>query len=671
MDLVKDDLDFVLTWRRPRSSYPTGYLPEVTSEPASPCVRVCTIAHERTPRPVAGRGVEREVHLSVTETISPTTPPASTPVTSTPVTEASLDTGWLSTQGGVICVRTRAKDPQDSTQYVFDDEPYGNFDLEALGIIADDKTERRAWDVVIKRQDDGKTLRRILDEKTLADSRKLTLWLTSAGVSVICPDGALGAGAPTGVRLLRYINAQKPPEATIVDQIGYHPDLNVFVAHEGILRPGETAFDATAPYRPSAQLATSGDAPFAYGFAPKGLDEVKDVLGQVLTFHDETPLAVAASWMVMSLVQSAIIQHSSHFPVMAVEAPSGSGKTTGALSMLRQLLTGNTSGPAQGTIPDVRQKLASTRSGFVHIDDLDEPKSVFEMLRLSTADGTKMMRSHASGFMASQHSQLTGTILLTGEHLGLRSQKALADRIVLLELTDPSDRKSQIPGREHLSQWLDVTALQRRYPGSTGMAALAGTVVAEVLRWLDDVEALIDETKPCAGRLGDKYAVILAGACFVDHLLGDPKAWTKKGLTYARVAAWVKEDMKFANSWDNALTTEVLPWALHEYGEWAGIGMAAFEPIKISGKSFVTAPAFYRQESGMFDAIFIHPRTLADAWHAYKGHKTEDRVHSASAFVAQAKIAGFEEKVIKINGKSLKGWQLTGEKVDILRERAS
>jgi hypothetical protein len=608
----------------------------------------------------------------MSETISPTTQKA----TSTPVAEASLDTGWLctkQTEDGhtVIHIRTRSRDPEEPSKFVFDDEPYANFDLVALGIIADDTTERRAWDVVIKRQDDGKELRRILDEKTLSDPRKLTLWLTSAGVSVMCPDGAIGGSVATGVRLLRYINAQKPPEATVVDQIGYHPDLNVFVAHEGVLRPGEAAFDPMAPYRPSAQLSTSGDAPFAYGFAPKGLEEVREVLRQVLTFHDETPLAVAASWMVMTLVQSAIIRHSSHFPVLAVEAPSGSGKTTGALAMLNQLMTGNTSGPSQGTVPDVRQKIASTRSGFVHIDDLDDPKNVFEMLRLSTADGTKMMRSHASGFTASQHSQLTGTILLTGEHLGLRSQKALADRIVLLELTDPSGRKSQIPGREHLSQWLDVTALMRRYPGPKGMTVLTGTVVAEVLRWLDDLEALIDETKPCSGRLGDKYAVILAGACFVDHLLGDSKAWIKKGATYQRVWEWVQEDMKFANSWDNALTTDVLPWALHEYGDWDLTKI--YEPIKISGKSFVTAPAFYRHSNGTLDGdgIFIHPRTLADAWRAFKGGKVEDRVHSAAAFVAQAKAAGFEQKVINLNGKSLKGWMLTGDRVEVLRERAS
>jgi hypothetical protein len=610
----------------------------------------------------------------VSETISPITPQATdTPAASTLVTDADLDTGWLCSQEGVIHVRTRAKDPTEPGKYIFDEEPYGNFDIKALGIIADDTTERRAWDVVIVRQADGKELRRILDEKTLSDPRKLTLWLTSAGVSVMCPDGALGGGVSQGVRLLRYINAQKPPEATIVDQLGYHPDLNVFVSHEGILRPGETVFDLSAPYRPSAQLSTSGDAPFAYGMAKNGLAEVKDVLSQVLTFHDETPLAVVASWMVMSLVQSGIIQHTSHFPVMAVEAPSGSGKTTGALSMLRQILTGNTSGPSQGTVPDVRQKIASTRSGFVHIDDLDEPKVVFEMLRLSTSDGTKMMRSHESGFKASQHSHMTGTILLTGEHLGLKSQKALMDRIILLELTDPTNRKSQVPGREHLSQWTDVTSLMRKYPGAHGMAAMAGTVVAEILRWLDDVEALIDETKPCPGRLGDKYAVLLAGACFIDHLLGDPKAWGKKGATYGRVWAWVQEDLKYANSWDNALTTDVLPWALHEYGDWAGHGMTAFEPIKISGKSFVTAPAFYRTEDMQGDAIFIHPRTLADAWRAFMGNKIEDRVHSASAFVAQAKVAGFEEKVIKnkATGKSLKGWQLTGDKVEILRNRAS
>jgi hypothetical protein len=590
---------------------------------------------------------------------------------STPVTHATLDTGWLMTKNGVIHVITRGRDPQDSSQYILDEEAYGNFDIVALGIIADDKTERRAWDVVIKRQDDGKELRRILDEKTLADSKRLTLWLTSAGVSVMCPDGALGGGVAQGVRLLRYINAQKPPEATIVDQVGYHPDLNLFVSHDGVLRPGDSKFDVTAPYRPSAQLSTSGDAPFSYGFAPKGLEEVRDVLSQVLTFHDETPLAVAASWMVMSLVQSAIIRHTSHFPVLAVEAPSGSGKTTGALSMLRQALTGNTSGPSQATLPDLRQKIASTRSGFVHVDDLDDPKTVFEMLRLSTADGTKMMRSHASGFTASQHSQMTGTVLLTGEHLGLKAQKALADRFISLELTDPTDRKSQVPGREHLSQWTDVTALMRRYPGASGLTAVAGTVVAEILRWLDDLEALLDEVKPCSGRLGDKYATVLAGACFVDHLLGDQKAWSKKGATFERVSAWVKEDLKTANAWDNALTSEVLVWALHEYGEWFGVAPDSFEPVKISGKTFINAPAFYKEFGMEGEGIFIHPRTLADAWRAHKGNQFEDRVHSAAAIVAQAKVAGFQEKVIKILNKSVKGWALTGDRVGIIRDRAS
>jgi hypothetical protein len=137
--------------------------------------------------------------------------------------------------------------------------------------------------------------------------------------------------------------------------------------------------------------------------------------------------------------------------------------------------------------------------------------------------------------------------------------------------------------------------------------------------------------------------------------------------------SWVEEDMKFANSWDNALTTEVLPWALHEYGDWSTAG--GCEPVKISGKTFVTAPAFYRRGPGGLnggDSIFIHPRTLADAWHAYKGSKTEDRVHTSGAFVAQAKIAGFTETVIKVQGnKSVKGWILTGDKVEIIQERAS
>jgi hypothetical protein len=46
-------------------------------------------------------------------------------------------------------------------------------------------------------------------------------------------------------------------------------------------------------------------------------------------------------------------------------------------------------------------------------------------------------------------------------------------------------------------------------------------------------------------------------------------------------------------------------------------------------------------------------------------------VHSAAAIVAQAKVAGFTEKVIKIQNKSVKGWVLLGDRVGVIRDRAS
>ena len=585
----------------------------------------------------------------------------------------TADTGYLASKDGVLHIAARVPDPEKNGEHIVKAVPFADFDLEAIGIVDPGDGSTCTWVVDIFHKS-GRNRRGYLDHAILADSRKLISWATANRLAITPPDRPLGGKTPTGTRIMQFLESQNPPVYTTVNQVGYHPDLDLFITHEGVIDPWALEVDPQAPYRPTPELAHSGDAAYTFGFKASAwegatgpdiraaaLTEVGDVLRETLTFHDETPVAVAASWMAMNLIQSLVIQHASLFPVLAVEAPSGSGKTSGALSMLMQLLTGANGGPAQGTLPDIRQKLAATRSGFVHLDDLDDPKTVYEMLRLSTADGTKNLRSARTGFQSSQGAKLTGGMLITGEYLGMDRQKALRDRTLMLELSDPSGRKSQHPGREHLSQWLDVTALRRKYPAPLGFSLLTGWVVSEILMYLEDLMILMEEEKPKAGRSGDKYAVVAAGACFIDHLLGERSAWSRGGPTYARVSRWIASQVREeAEDWENALTLEILPWALREYGDWEA--WEDRKAIRISGVEFAVAPAFYYRGD-----IVFHPETLSNAWRLFKRDGYEQRVHDNKALLEQAKRVGFTKGSVRPRGQANRTmWRLKAEHPELL-----
>jgi hypothetical protein len=584
----------------------------------------------------------------------------------------TAETGYLASKDGVMHIAARVPDPEKNGEHVVKAIPFADFDLEAVGIVDPGDGSECTWVVEVHHKS-GRTRRSYLDHAILADARKLIAWGTANRLALTPPDRPLGGKTPSGTRIMLYLESQNPPVYTTVDQVGYHPDLNLFITEDGVIHPWKGEADASAPYRPSPELSHSGDALYSFGFQTGdwgneeldsrtvALNEVGGVLREIMTFHDESPVAVAASWMAMNLIQSLVIQHASLFPALAVEAPSGSGKTSGALGMLMQLLTGSLAGPSQGTIPDVRQKLAATRSGFVHLDDLDDPKAVYEMLRLSTADGTKNLRSVRSGFQSSQGAKLTGGIMITGEYLGLDRQKALRDRTLSLELSDPSKRKSQHPGREGLSQWLDVTALRRKYPAPLGFTVLTGWVVSEMMMWLDDLMVLVEEEKPKAGRGGDKYAVVKAGACFIDHLRGERGAWSRNGYTYHLVSQWVASQLaEEADDWENSLTLEILPWALREYGDWEG--WEDREKIRISGVEFKTAPAYWFRGD-----IVFQPDTLSNAWRLFARNGYEQRVHDNKALLEQAKRVGFVKCSVRPRGMAPRTmWRLKADNPEYL-----
>lgn len=589
-----------------------------------------------------------------------------TPHTDTPVAEGTIATGYLSSHHGVLHIQTliAAKDPDGKDIRVETPKEFADFDIRAISVIRGDRTS--TWDVEIHRRSDGAILRDLVTSATLADGRKLDTWLATHEVSYGEPTTGpvLGRFRP-GTRIMRYLIAQRPSPALIVQQLGYHDDLGMFLTLKGAILPGEVEFDTTVPYLPAGALNPAGAAPFTFGFAAGGLLEVRDVLAETLTFHDEEATALFASWAAMSLIQSALMSYVDHFPVFAVEAPSGTGKTTGALGMLAELITGYNLGESQSTLAVLRDLVASTWSGFIHTDDVNDPKTLFEMLRLSTAKGTKPKKS-GENWSTNALIQLTGSMYITGEYLGMNAEKALLDRVVKIGLSSPVDRRSQRPGREHMSQARDMKEVQRRYRREWGgLAALSATVISEVLLYTERLCDLVDDLRPATGRAGDKFAVLLAGARMVDHLLGEPDAWDGEGMTSFRVRAWVGhqvDDSSFDG--DNKLTLRVIP-------EVYGLGLQMGDTFRGMEVKFPPVGFAPIAKWGGEERLFFRAPELSKVWEAWKGTAHVDqRTESRTALEQQARAAGFTPSYgLKLHGVNQRVWYATAEVTEAMRSR--
>jgi hypothetical protein len=582
------------------------------------------------------------------------------------LTEGSLDTGFLSSVNGVLHVQAMktVEDDEGKEKRVEVPEEYGNFGIHARAVIRDDTTS--TWDVRLTRKADGAPIDDLVPASVLADRRRTEAWLANHELTCGDPVGIKGRFQP-GQRIMRYLISQNPRPARIVQQLGYHDQLQLFVTPKGVILPGEIDFDTNLPYLPACKLDRTNPLPFSFGFAHRGIPEVREVLQEVLTFHDETATALFASWSVMGLIQSALMDYVDHFPAFAVEAPSGTGKTTGALGMLAQLLTGYTMGESQTTLPVTRDLIASTWSGFIHTDDLDDPKKLFELLRLSTAKGTsgKKVPGATGAFGSNGLIQLTGSMYITGEYLGMNEEKALLDRVVKIGLPSPVDRKSRREGREHVSQSRDLKEMQRRYPREWGgLAAISASVISEVLMYVDRLCELVDALRPSTGRSGDKYAVLLAGARMVDCLLGDSGAWVGEGMTSHRVATWVAGELNTTSfDGDNKLTLKVIPEVLALNLQQG----AAFKGVQID-----YPPCGFHQNARTGETrLFFHEGLLPLIWEVFKGaHNVDKRTESSSSLKGQADAMGFTKSVqINIQGVNRRVWVAPPEITEALRER--
>lgn len=505
---------------------------------------------------------------------------------------------------------------------------WANFDAVALGVTSDDSGER-FYLVELIRGRDGVARELILPAKALGDRRQLNAWMAQHRVAILEPgQPVLKMGACE--RLQSYLESQGPPEFTVVDHLGWSNQARAFLTTDGVI----TA-DGPGPYgdfRPSKAIMENKEVLYRYGHG-KSPEEVRQVLNEILTFHFQDEAAVFGAWWAATLLKHVAMQHSALFPIMAIEAPSESGKTTGMFGMLVRL-SGWAGEQSTYTKASFRDALTVNRNGIIWLDDPDSVSNLEEVLRAATAEGA--MTKKADDLAHNQNARLISPVTITGEALGFRDQKALRDRAIHLSVQSPTGRKSQRADRAGESQWDDILDFKERVPDLT---EYAGTLVQMALQNSAEFARDVRTLRGTAGRrIGDAVAILRAGARLLDRLTGD-------GGFDDQVGHWLDENGVEDTGNENSLTLKVLPVLLEHVGQVS-------TPNRENRLGVIT-PVVVQEGPGGEAEVWVNAPLCAEWWQRLQGGRVVERTETATAFQQQiASLGHTEEKQIRVSPPS-------------------
>lgn len=547
--------------------------------------------------------------------------------------EPSAENGWLYGRDGRLF--SWEKIPQTRpAEYAWLE--WADFDLEALGAMTDEHG-RVSWRVRVNRAD-GTSVECTLAPSDLGTSQRFSVWMAGYKCSIPVNDHMKG-GITT--RILRYLKAQNPPEYQEARWLGWHKDQG-FVTKDGVItKDGKQGFSQVAP---SEHLL---DQPWDYGMGD--FHTARELLSEVLTFHDETVTAVYGAWWAACLLKPQIQSAAGGmFPIMALEAPSESGKTTGFFGLMMEL-AGFTGTQGSYTRAAVQSALSVHANGPVWTDDMTDTSDLNEIIRQAAFGGSRTKKD------ADRHSQINEVFrapwVLTGEALnGLDTAKALRDRVISLDVPSPTGRMSKHdPNR---TQWSDIEALREQFR----LQEYSGTFVQQALKWMEKkgnapTVAIPRLRVEGTDRRATKLAVIRYGARLLKHLSGED--WV-----VALVDQWTAElGVLQEGDNDDALLLTVLPVVLRGYGVPESAGLDANGPI----------PVFRDEETG---SILFNIPALADAFARHQRSimgKVEPHIHSPGALQRQVKSLGLDSerhrKQVRIprTNKNVRYWVLPRE----------
>lgn len=320
-------------------------------------------------------------------------------------------------------------------------------------------------------------------------------------------------------------------------------------------------------------------------------------------------------------------------------------------------LSGNNAGQMNPTRAALRDYLSGHSNGIVWVDDLDSLEEMGELLRQVTVGGSIVKKSNDN--TGQVVATMRSALVVSGESLGLRDQKALIDRAIALKVSTPMGRMSiKDPTRP---QWDDIVELMERHPDLTEFAGSLVELALGQTHWVVDLKKL----RVGAGRHADAMAILRVGARILRGILGDESL----GIVEKVDEFATKETADYTGR-ENALTLKMLPMALSNTG-WLG---RPEPPDDIRRK--VATPVFVDED----EIVWFSPSLLAQWWvrEPKSGFKIVERTESQKALEDQARELGLGgrkgsgRKDFKLQGtqKSMRYWCCTHELSQILLERS-
>lgn len=535
--------------------------------------------------------------------------------------------GWLVSGGD--CIRTLAYVGPAKQKRL---EPYDlcTFDLRVVGKLWDPELKHWVYECdLVTRRNPGHVETILVRSTDLGNPRQARQFLSQWSLSV-------GSGAKLAhedydwcSRLLMYLDSQPAPVRTITPNFGWSSVEHGYVV-------GNDVIDAKGLRRCHSVVADPELSWVGDGYGMNGEElQARQILTDVLHYHDPEVASLFGAWWAAVLVKQWIQPRVSLFPIVAIEAASGSGKTTGMFALMVEL-SGSSSGEGHYTPAVLRNRLASNRNGITWVDDLDDPSTLHELIRVLTAGGS-LSKMDVNNNPRQFH--LVGSLLLSGESLGMESQKALRERSVLLTPPPPQGRRSHRDGVS--PQWLDVVQTRQQLTELGGGQAIAGHFLRITSSMAQKIASWFQEERKehaRAGRLQDRDLVLLVGARVLSELMTDPHLPDDSGNTktvYEWVHGWVhRNDGKTIDQLlessdggdvleqDNTLTTKLLPMYLSS----------------IRGSTFqVSAAAHSRYTANGDYEIAVSPSRLASWWYEKNHGRVNARTESRASLVAQLK----------------------------------
>lgn len=563
--------------------------------------------------------------------------------------------------------------PKEAVQVIAED--WANFDIRLVSELVDPRTHASTYDLRILRKSDRLEIPALVPASLFGDSSKLRSWLASLGLSVReTPERPVYKSIPWASRLNRYVRAQNAPTRELALRLGWDEEEQGFLTHtNAITAEGPQAYRKV---QPTPALAESGECNYEYGFAGTEHD-ARDFLRRVLTFHDELSMAAFGSWWAANLIKQWVQPLAGMFPFMAIEAASESGKTEGAFGMLVRM-SGNQDSSSMYTPAALRDAVSTNLNGITWVDDVDDPSWYFELIRALVTGGTHSKKAGET-FQVTQRRRLVGSLLLSGEALGLDKQKALLERCVLVSPPSPTERTSLLPSRKGQAQYADVLELRRELTELGGEQQVSGHYLRMVAGWGDQVTSTYHALSAFRSRAQARDSVLRTGARVLDAMLAETtgdtkKAWSGQGTWARRLEQWFDEGdgtREGVFKGDNKLFLELLPWAISRYSfpdhaHRAGGGAAAW----------------IAEPGALVDVrtIWFSPRQLSQAWSEYHHGKIDPRLDTERAIKNQARQAGVwgcvgnEKRLFRVSQARDNArtwyWAITGEMADEIIRRA-